>query len=262
MQRSRTSSIGATRTGKVISRKKKLRYLYSRQVGMSMMGFLRVLQDRGDDFVFKKTMFGGEVIMGTTKFVLSSPVRRRNMKDLFLFSMVKRDVEKWARGKKIRKIKEAPQHFKNKARRLKKNDMVASDIDSAYWEIAKKLKMISKGTYERGLEINNKDLMLATLATLGRDKTYNMVKAGSLTNDIIRVDGDKMLQYAYQVIRNTCYRYMMGIAEMLGSDFLEYRTDCVFFYYTKKNVKLIKDFFDSKKVSYKFSDKVPEELYE
>ena len=67
---------------------------------------------------------------------------------------------------------------------------------------------------------------------------------------------------AYHKIRLTCYGHMMKLAKMLGSDFLEYKTDCIYFYYSEENILAIHQFMQKKGLSYKFSDNVPEGIIE
>ena len=250
---------GGTPPGKVIIRKK-MRVKYTRRSNMTFTSFIRMVQARGDDFVYRQSMFGGELIMGDTKFIFTNPNRKKAMSHLYLFSMVKRDFGKWLKKNKIKRLRENPQSYCSDYKFKKGREIAAADLDNAYWEIAFKYGMISEGTYQKGMLINNKELTLSTLSALGRDKSYNIVRHGEDTGDIKKILGNDQYRKAYSKVRLRCYEYMMQLARLLGTDFLEYKTDCIYFYYSKKNVLAIKKFMQKNGLSFKFSDNVPEEL--
>ena len=57
------------------------------------------------------------------------------------------------------------------------------------------------------------------------------------------VEGDEILQKVYKLIRYTCYRYMNQVKRKLGSDFLCYKTDCIYYIDTKENRQIVNQFF-------------------
>ena len=99
---------------------------------------------------------------------------------------------------------------------------------------------ITKKTYLKGIEKEGfKPIRLSTLSCLGKDKMYKVYKNGEHKNNELH-KGDTELQNFYLDIRYATYGVLKGISEELGSDFCCWKTDCIYFYDTKKNRKLVK----------------------
>ena len=62
---------------------------------------------------------------------------------------------------------------------------------------------------------------------------------------------DPILHKIYSNIRYTCYAHMMKLAELLGDDFICYKTDCLYYKDTKENRKMVQDFLDSEAMEWK-----------
>jgi hypothetical protein len=44
---------------------------------------------------------------------------------------------------------------------------------------------------------------------------------------------------------------MRELADLLGDDFVAYKTDCIYYLHTSENIRKVKDFLDKKKLDYK-----------
>lgn len=174
----------------------------------------------------------------------------QQMKFMFIFPLVKKDALKYLDKHAVKKNKWLPsQHF-NKNPNLKK-EIVGTDIDSAYWNIAYNLGIIGENTWQHGQRVPDKNLLLASLSSLGTDKHFNVYKDGKRTKDIFVIKGDDRLKEVYKFIRFTCFKHMRRLAKMLGRDYIAYKTDCIYYIKTKKNIKLVQDYLDSHNLEYK-----------
>jgi hypothetical protein len=129
--------------------------------------------------------------------------------------------------------------------------ITGTDINSAYWTIAKNLGVISEKTYTKAYADDTKVTRLAALSTLGRNLAYRAFIDGEPIKDRRIIDGDKALQNFYKAIRYTCYMHMSKLADMLGDDFDAYRTDCIYYRDSEQNRKLVYDYLDSYGFYYK-----------
>lgn len=202
--------------------------------------------------MYRENIFGCEIIVNTTRFLVPSQSGRSQMKNLFIFAMVKKDASNFLKKHVVKEIKwSSAVEYNNNANPRRNRELIGIDIDNAYWNIAHRMGIISENTYIKGLSIDDKRILLASLSTLGRDKRYSKMSDGSFTNDVIIIKGDDRLKWLYKKIRHTCYGYMKTLANKLGNNFVAYKTDCIYFFHSKKSMFIVERFLDQKDLDYK-----------
>lgn len=230
-------------------------YRYSKEVIVTPpTTYMAKLSTHRCDGYYRENMFGKEFIIGSTKFSFSKSKSKKIRQQLFIFALVKKDALKYIeKKKKIRQANQLPAIKWNE--KLKKNHkglrIAGVDVDGAYWRIAYQMGLITENTFYHGLRINNKMLCLAALAALGRDKTYKKIEEGVFTDKTVIVKGDPRLRAAYNNVRIQCYKYMQEIAAELGSDFICYKTDCIYFVERSGNTAKVRKILDEKLLDYK-----------
>ena len=199
----------------------------------------------------KSGTFSTEIVWGKKSFVFSNQKKReaKNFKaGMFLFGMVRKDAKKYVSEHLIKLPKKEKSIIYNddfRAEDLTKK-ICATDLNHAYWRIAFNLGIISENTYLRGLDNRFKQTRLAALSTLGRRKSYLVIKDGNIIDDMVIVEGDEILAKAYLLIRYTCYKYMNDVKKLLGKDFLAYKTDCIYYIDTESNREKVMQYFNKK----------------
>lgn len=215
----------------------------------------RMELEQADGYI-KVGTFSNELVWDNMSYIFPS-LSKRNQADfkrgLFLFGMVRKDAAIFL--KKNPKFKLPKKHpsieYTNDFEKAFEGDITATDINHAYWAIAYNLKIISAKTYEKGLDNKLKSVRLAALSTLGASKKYHKIKKGKITNDVLLVGGNEDLARVYTLIRLTCFDYMYQVKKLLKEDFICYKTDCIYYIDTKENKKIVRDFFNSKKLTMK-----------
>lgn len=164
---------------------------------------------------------------------------------LYLFQMVKKDVEKYlAKHGGVEPYDELPVNYANQNYDYDK-DTIGMDINNAYWSVAKLKGYISRKTYNKGIEKEGlKTIRLSSLSSLGKTRVYKCYTDGVYTHDE-SVNGDVSLQNVYLDIRYSTYGVMMEVAELLGDDFCCWKTDCIFFTDTEDNRWMVKSAIES-----------------
>lgn len=217
----------------------------------SKESYIDAIKRTGDVAFVRENIFGTEIIWGDERFTFPSKQGRKSMSCLFIYSMVKRDALKYV-CKKTKPVKIAPNPIVyNKNVKIKSRKIIGTDIDSAYWSIAYKLGIISENTFNKGVMISEKQILVSALSSLGRDKRYTKVENGVLTDEIMIVRGDDRLKSIYDKVRHKCFSYMKELAKLLGNNFVAYKTDCIYYFETKKNVRTVQSFLDKKGLYYK-----------
>ena len=164
---------------------------------------------------------------------------------LYLFQMVKRDIEKYlAKNGEVEPYDELPVNCWNEHYDYDKKT-IGIDINNAYWSVAHLKGYITKKTYEKGIERDGlKTIRLSTLSSLGKKRIYQCYTDGFYTHDE-EVNGDIVLEKVYLDIRYSTYGVMYEIAQELGDDFCCWKTDCIFFNDTEKNKNFVRDAIES-----------------
>lgn len=216
----------------------------------SLKVILRRLSFKKGINYYRKGSYSEEVIWDGRKFLFPSP--KKKMADgMWVFRSVNNDVQNYIDGKKIRAKESIPVNHWNPKNRRARFKITATDVDHAYWRIAYLQGIITEKTYEKGLLIKDKALRLAALANLGSAKEYQIIKNGVITDETIILKYNPILHKVYNNIRFTCFEHMMKLADMLGDDFLCYKTDCIYYRDTEENKKMVQDYLDSVSLQWK-----------
>ena len=158
---------------------------------------------------------------------------------LYLFRMVKYDIKNYLKNNELKLYQELPVNFFNNEYN-KKNNTIGIDIDNAYWSVAFLKGYITEKTYNKGLEKEGlKSIRLSTLSTLGKKRIYKVFINGEYTHDEEKNESEK-LQLVYNDIRFSTYGVMYELSEILQEDFYCWKTDCIFFKNTNKNIEIVK----------------------
>jgi hypothetical protein len=215
----------------------------------------RVILDRlsianGKGF-YRKGSYSTEIIWADRKFVFPSNKKSGSFKDLWIFRNVINDVKEYCLGRRIKELPKLPVNYWNPKIEKAKGRIAATDLNHAYWRIAFLNGYISSKTYEKGLLIKDKALRLASLANLSSNKQYFLIERGQVTKKSVTLRFEPALQKVYNNIRYECFNHMMTMADLLGDDFICYKTDCIYYKQTKKNVELVCTYLDSIGLDYK-----------
>jgi hypothetical protein len=168
-------------------------------------------------------------------------------KGMFLFGMVRKDANTYLKKYEVKLPKQHKQiEYTGELNEELLGKVTGTDLNHAYWRIAYNLGVITENTYEKGLNDDFKQVRLAALSTMGGRKKYNIIKNGILTKNFKVYEGDENLRNIYTLIRYTCYKYMVQLKKILGTDFLCYKTDAIYYVDTLDNRKKVKDFLTEK----------------
>ena len=195
------------------------------------------------DFKIRESVNYAEIVRSDGEKIVSTK-NNQFVKGLYLFAMVKRDIERYiAENGYITPSDELPVNYTSDIFD-ENNKVVGMDMDNAYWTIAYLKGYISENTYNKGLEKKEfKPIRLSALSTLGKGKTYKVFKDGKYEFDEI-AKANKELENFYLDIRYSTYGVLLEIANELGEDFHSWKTDCIFFKDTKNNIDLVRKRFD------------------
>jgi hypothetical protein len=202
------------------------------------------LKRRKANGYFRAGSFSDEVIWQDRKFLFPSP-KKKVSAGIWVFRSVMHDVRIYIENKKIRAKERLPVNLWNPKLANFRGKITATDVDHAYWRIAYIMGVISDKTYQKGLLIKDKSIRLAALANLSSAKEYNVIKDGIVTNKTVVLKYDPILQKVYNNIRFTCYEHMTIMANMLGEDFICYKTDCIYYKDKASNREMIQMYLDS-----------------
>jgi hypothetical protein len=194
--------------------------------------------------------FATEVIWEGRRFVFPKE-KKSTRANMWMFKAVIDDVRLHIMSHKIREKKKLPVNYWNPKNKNFRGKITATDLDHAYWRVAFLYEYISMKTYLRGLEVKDKSIRLAALANLSSHKDFLVIKAGQVTKESVTMKYDPILHKVYSNIRYTCYGHMMKCAEMLGDDFICYKTDCLYYKDTPENRKIVQDYLDSEAIEWK-----------
>ena len=201
---------------------------------------------------YRKGNFSNEIIWDSKSYLFPSSNLKSFIKGVFLFGMVRKDAKMFLKTQNKLKIpKQYPVNQYNDDFNQPDCKITGTDLNHAYWRIAYNLGIISKNTYERGLQDDFKIVRLAGLSSLGKGKDYFLIKNGVLSNDVVNIGFNLELNNLYKSIRFTCYLYMQQLKQILKEDFICYKTDCVYYVDTKENKKLVRDFLRKQHIGYK-----------
>ena len=201
---------------------------------------------------YREGSFSDEVIWQGRKFLFPSKKKKRSVNSMWIFRAVMSDVRLYLEDKqKLRSKDRLPVNRWNPNLENFKGKITATDVNHAYWRIAYLLGVITKKTYEKGLQIKDKSLRLAALANLASAKEYRVIKDGQFTDKIVILRHDPVLQRVYNNIRYICFEHMTAISLLLGDDFICYKTDCIYYKDTPENRKLVQTYLDVTNLQWK-----------
>lgn len=211
---------------------------------------LERLKRTKSDAYFRKGSFATDIIWQGRRFVFPNP-KKSLSNNMWVFKTVINDVRKHILTHKIREKQKLPVNHWNPKNKNYRGKITATDLDHAYWRVAFLNEYISMDTYLRGLELKDKSLRLAALANLSSMKEFIVIKQGQITEDTITLKYDPILHKIYSNIRFTCYEHMMNMANMLGDEFICYKTDCIYYKDKPENRQLVQDYLDSVAMEWK-----------
>lgn len=216
--------------------------------------YIDSFQQDGKSFKVRQSKNYTEIITSSGKRIISN-TNNKFQKGLFLFMMVRRDIEKYIKNNGfIEPHPKLPVNYQNPHYK-EDTKTIGIDINNAYWSVACLKGFISNKTYKRGLEDDEfKPIRLSALSSLGKPRMYKVYKDGEHTENEI-VEGNQELENFYLDIRFSTYGIMQKIAEALGEDFKNWKTDCIFFKDTKENKLLVKTMLDSYGLEHKIEKK-------
>jgi len=212
--------------------------------------FRRMQTQKANGYI-KVGTFTNEIVWGNYSYIFSKLTKKKQdsfRKGMFLFGMVRRDAKIYLKNNfEIKLPKKYGQiEYIGKLDEEILGKITGTDLNHAYWRIAYNYGIISEQTYMKGIKDEFKAVRLAALSTLGKDKKYQKIVNGEVTNELLVYKGDDTLKQIYVFIRYTCYKYMNQVKKLLGRDFLCYKTDCIYYIDTRENRKKVKDFFKEK----------------
>lgn len=211
---------------------------------------LEQLKRRKANGYYREGSFSDEIIWQGRKFLFPSPLKRV-AKGMWVFRSVMSDVRHFITDKRIREKPRLPVNKWNAKLEKFRGKITATDVDHAYWRIAYLDGVIGDKTYKKGLELKDKSLRLAALANLSSSKEYQVIKDGEITGKTVVLKYDPILQKIYNNIRFTCYEHMTNMSNMLGEDFICYKTDCIYYKDTPDNRQKVQDYLDSVNLEWK-----------
>lgn len=193
---------------------------------------------------YREGSFSDEIIWEGRRFLF--PTQKKKMREgMWVFRSVSNDVKEYLSKNKIETKQRLPVNMWNEHLNKYRGKITATDVDHAYWRIAYLSGYIKERTYLNGLKLKDKALRLAALANLSSAKEYVLIKDGVITNKTITLKYNADHQKIYDNIRFTCYSHMKTMAEMLGNDFICYKTDCIYYKDKPKNREIVQVYLDS-----------------
>ena len=203
----------------------------------------RLMQVKGTAY-YREGSFSDEIIWEGRKFLF--PTAKKKLREgMWVFRSVNNDIKEHLKSNKVKAVERLPVNFWNDKLHRYRGRVTATDVDHAYWRIAFNLGYIKERTYTNGLKLKDKAIRLAALANLSSQKEYIVIKDGILTNKTVILKYNPEHQKVYNNIRYTCYAHMMTMADLLGDEFICYKTDCIYYKDKPQNRELVQTYLDS-----------------
>jgi hypothetical protein len=212
--------------------------------------FVKELQELQVPFSIRQGSDCVEMYVDDTHYVFASKKRFPTNK-IYLFNAVKSSSKTWLQNNKLKMPKKAKSKFYNYDYDLDKGKLTGTDLNHAYWRIAYLNGFITKKTYNSGLFPSCKELRLATLSVLGREKLFTEYDKNGKKQNVVYQERDVELNNIFVFIRETCWSYMKAVSKLLGDDFYSWNVDCIYYRDTPENRKIVQDYFESKKLTFK-----------
>lgn len=214
---------------------------------------LNLIKANGGNGYYRKGNFSTELVWDKKSYMFPSDNDVKSYtRGMFLFGMVRKDAKAFIKsGKTIKVPNKYPTNEYNDNFDKFGFKMGGTDLNHAYWRIAFNLGIISKTTYQKGLDDEFKVVRLSALSTMGKGKDYFVIKEGKLTNEVVKIGFDEDMDNLYKAIRYTCFKYMQILKKMLGDDFICYRTDCIYYVDIPENRKMVREYLKEQNMSMK-----------
>jgi hypothetical protein len=214
---------------------------------------LNLIKANGGNGYYRKGNFSTELVWDKKSYMFPSDNDVKSYtRGMFLFGMVRKDAKAFIKsGKTIKVPNKYPTNEYNDNFDKFGFKMGGTDLNHAYWRIAFNLGIISKTTYQKGLDDDFKVVRLSALSTMGKGKDYFVIKEGKLTNEVVKIGYDEDMDNLYKAIRYTCFKYMQILKKMLGDDFICYRTDCIYYVDIPENRKMVREYLKEQNMSMK-----------
>jgi hypothetical protein len=209
---------------------------------------LETIKKRKETAYYREGSFLSEIILGKTKFIFPTSKMEKGM---WIFRSVMLSAQKYANLNIVETKKHYPVNYVNQNFNQSHYDITATDINHAYWRIAFLMGVINQKIYDKGLLLDNKTLRLASLSNLSSKKEYQIIKDGIVTQEYKTLKYDEKLHIVYNNIRHSCYEHMSNIGNLLGNDFICYKTDCVYYVDTLKNREIVHNYLTSNNLLFK-----------
>jgi len=200
---------------------------------------LKLCKKLKKSFKSRKSTNYQEIIFGDkSKVVFNSDNKFKS--GIFLFSMVRSDINKYIqKNGYVTPYDEFPVNYINT--QYNKGNLIGVDINNAYWSVAYLKDYISEKTFLKGLEKKEyKSIRLSALSTLGAKKVYRIYEKGEYVKDELH-SPNKEIRKFYDDIRFSTFAIMYELSLQLNNDFESWKTDCINFYNTPENIKLVTD---------------------
>jgi hypothetical protein len=240
-----------------MSRNKELNiYKTKVKVNLDCDAFVRKLRNNKRNFMMRETPYLTQVIYNNEQITFTKKNDKFPTNQLWVFRQVSLDSQKFVESV-LNGEREfvLPERKSVNATNIDYDDthgiLTGTDVNSAYWTIAKNLGIISQKTHDRVIGEEFKVTRLAALAILGRNMVYKDFRGGEPQKDPYIFKGNDIAKNLYKAIRYTCYLHMDKLSQLLGADFDAYRTDCIYYRDTPENRKLVYDYLDSHGFYYK-----------
>lgn len=172
-------------------------------------------------------------------------------KKIYLFNSVKQQTTKWLKNNSVFLPEELNSIKYNYDYDTDEGTMCGTDLNHAYWRIAYLYGMINEKTYIAGLDTECKALRLATLSVLGREKKFDNYENGVMKKSYVYQKENVDLKNVFKFIRLTCFSFMKEASDLLGNDFFAWKTDCIYYRESYKNIKMVQEYFDQYNLTYK-----------
>jgi len=217
---------------------------------VSADSYVSRLVDSKLSFSVRKASECTEIILDDKHIVFASQ-NNFPKKKIYLFNTVKNQVIKWLSKNQVAMPPKNHSIKYNYDYDTDEGVMCGTDLNHAYWRIAYLYGMITEKTYIGGLDTDCKALRLATLSVLGREKTFTRYEKGKNIETYISQSENLDLKNVFKFIRLTCFNYMKEASDLLGDDFFAWKTDCIYYRESLKNIKMVQDYFDQYNLTYK-----------
>ena len=200
------------------------------------------------DYFYRSTKDFVDIVCGDTRFFF--PLSN-NFKNVPLLSrMVKRDFELYLKHNKVIVTEPAASHINVKSS-LENENIVAYDINHAYWRVAFVKGYITETTYLKGLSTRDlKNSYCIALSTQGAAKKYSKLNSGKNKGSAVTMVNERFRDI-YTDIRNSTYRMMDDLRFELGCGFRGYTVDCIYCIDNEKNRTKVEAYLIKNKMQFK-----------